>query len=42
MRYNRKLFEEWDEMHWCCWDCGYEIVTSNLHDTVELVKEEEE
>jgi len=41
MRYDRQYYEQFDQMHWTCWDCGYQIVTSCLADTVELVKEEE-
>lgn len=42
MRYDRQEFIKWDVMKWCCWDCGYEIITTNLHDAVELVRGEEE
>ena len=34
MRYDREQFVKWDVMKWTCWKCGYEMTTSNLHDTI--------
>lgn len=41
MRFDRQAFVKWDRMRWTCWECGYAIVTTNLHDTVVFVGEEE-
>lgn len=41
MRYDREQFVKWDIMKWSCWSCGYELTTSNLHDTVIHGGEEE-
>ena len=42
MRFDRQLFETWDRMRWMCWNCEYTIITTNLHDTVVFVGDEEE
>ena len=42
MRYDREQFVKWDVMKWTCWTCGYEMITSNLHDTIIHVGGEEE
>ena len=42
MRFDRQQFVKWDRMKWTCWECGQIIVTTNLHDTVVFVGDEEE
>ena len=42
MRYDANQFRKWDVLKWTCWTCGYEMVTSNLFDTVLHVGGEEE
>ena len=42
MRFDHALMAKWDVMKWTCWQCGYELTTSNLHDTVIRIGGEEE
>ncbi len=42
MQYDREYFEKWDLMRWTCWTCGYQCVTTNLHDTCLRQGSEEE
>ena len=42
MRFDMQRFVKWDVMEWTCWDCGYQITTTNLHDTIIRVGGEEE
>ena len=34
MRYDRQFYEDRDIMRWTCWECGNEVTTTCLLETV--------